>query len=349
MAEEIAAESNQGQAQSAWQMLAPVTDLVTPMAIRAAATLRVADLMISGAVPVKELARRSNSDADALGRLLSHLVCHGVFVEPDPGVFGLNDLGTLLRSDHPGGMQVSLDLDGFGGQMDLAFTGLMHTVRTGQPAWESVFGTPLWTHLAGDPKLSASFDAAMTAGAEYVTDDALGYDWSRAGHVVDVGGGNGALLAEILEAHPRLRATLVDLPAAVARGRERLAARGVDERCIFAGQSFFDSLPSGGDVYVLNSVLHDWADEDAAAILSRCAEAAGNLGTVVIIEESGVRETDPAGFAEMNLRMLVLCGGRERGLDEYSSLASEAGLAVVKTHSTPLGQIVIECVTGPGE
>ncbi len=341
------AEPRSEQEPSAWQMLAPVIDLVTPMAVRAAATLRLADVMTNGPVSVDELARRSSSDPDALRRLLTHLVCHGVFIEPDPGVFGLNDLATLLRSDHPGGMQVSLDLNGFGGQMDLAFTGLLHTVRTGQPAWETVFGAPFWRHLAADPRMSASFDATMTAGAEYVTDDASGYDWSGAEHVVDVGGGNGALLAEILEAHPRLRATLIDLPDTVERGRERLAARGLDGRCTFLGQSFFDALPAGNHVYVLNSVLHDWGDEDATAILSRCAEAAGSQGKIVIIEETGAEEKDRAGFAEMNLRMLVLCGGRERGLDEYTSLTTAADLTVIDTHTTPLGQIVIECAGGP--
>ncbi|MGH3435358.1 MAG: methyltransferase [Sciscionella sp.] len=329
---------------SAWQLLAPVIDLVTPMAVRAAATLRLADVMTDGPVPVDELARRSGSDPHALRRLLAHLVCHGVFTEPRPGMFELNDLGTLLRSDHPGGMQVSLDLDGFGGQMDLAFTGVLHTLRTGQPAWETVFGAPFWRYLAANPAMSASFDATMTAGAEYVADDAGSYDWSVAEHVVDVGGGNGALLAAVLQAHPQLRATLVDLPDTAERGRERLAARRLDGRCTFAGQSFFDPLPTGGDVYVLNSVLHDWGDEEAVAILTRCAEAAGDHGRVVIVEESGTGEGDQAEFAEMNLRMLVLCGGRERSIDDYTSLTTAAGMRMVDTHTTPLGQVVIEAL-----
>ena len=332
---------------TAWQMLAPVTDLVTPMSVRAAATLKLADFMTEGPVAVGELARQTGSDRDALGRLLSHLVCHNVFSEPSPGVFGLNDLATLLRSDHPGGMQVSLDLDGFGGQMDLAFTSLLHTVRTGEPAWEKVFGTSFWQHLASAPGLSASFDESMTAGAEYVTDDASGYDWSGAEHVVDVGGGTGALLAEILSANPQLRGTLVDLPGTVERGREFLITRGVADSCSFVGQSFFDALPTDGDVYVLNSVLHDWNDDYATAILSRCAEAAGNLGKVIIIEDSGAQEKDQAEFAEMNLRMLVLCGGRERGLEEYSSLAEAAHLRVVHSRHTRLSQIVIECSAAP--
>lgn len=269
--------SAEGQEPPAWQALAPLTDLVTPMAVRAAATLRLADLMTDGPVPVDELARLSGSDPEALGRLLRHLVCHGLFTEPSLGSFGVNDLAALLRSDHPSGMQVALDLDGFGGQMDLAFTGVLHTLRTGQPAWEAVFGAPFWLHLATDPAMSASFDATMAAGPEYVADAARSYDWSGTRHVIDVGGGTGALLAAVLDAHPQLRATLVDLPATVERGREHLAARALDERCAFAGQSFFDALPAGGDVYVLSHVLHDWGDDEAAG---SCAGVPRRPGTV---------------------------------------------------------------------
>lgn len=345
MGEKAQDVTGDGPEQTAWQALAPVIDLVTPMAVRAAATVRVADLMTDGPVTVDELARLSGTDTDALCRLLRHLVCHGVFAEPEPGSFGLNDLAALLRSDHPSGMQIQLDLGGFGGQMDLAFTGLLHTLRTGQPAWETVFGAPFWPHLSADPVMGASFDAVMAAGPEYVSDAAGGYDWSGVRHVIDVGGGTGTLLAAVLRAHPGLRATLVDLPETVERGREHLAQQALAGRCTFAGQSFFDELPSGADVYVLHSILHDWADEQATVILRRCAEAAGDRGRVVVIEGHGPDGGDRAMFAEMNLRMLVLAGGRERTVDEYAVLASAAGLAVSGTHLTPLGQVVIGCIS----
>ncbi|MQA84528.1 MAG: methyltransferase [Streptosporangiales bacterium] len=322
-------------------------DLVTPMAVRVAATLRLADLIGNGAVGVDELAERSGTDAEALGRLLRHLVSHGMFAERRPGKFTVNEPARLLRSDHPSGMRVWLDLDGFGGQMDLAFTGLLHTVRTGQPAWEVVFGSPFWRHLADNPDMAASFDATMAAGPEYVVDAVSGYDWTRASHVVDVGGGTGALLAEVLQAHPDMRATLVGLPDTVRRGRQFLATRGLDRRCDFAGQSFFDPLPRGGDAYVLSGVVHDWGDDEAVEILRRCAEAAGDHGRVVIIEGHGTSGDDSGAFAEMNLRMLVLCGGRERSLDDYTGLAAAAGLRVADVHTTPLGHVLLDCVPTP--
>ena len=326
---------------SAWARLAPVTDLVTPMAVRVAATLRLADLVAGGTDRVDELAARTDTDADALGRLLRHLTHHGVFAEPSPGRFTLNDTADLLRSDHPAGARAWFDLDGFGGRMDLVFTELLHTVRTGRPAWEAAFGMPFWDHLDADPAMAASFDATMAASTR--TAAATAYDWSGVGHVVDVGGGTGALLAEVLRAEPGIRATLVDLPGTVARGRRFLAGRGLEGRCEFAGQSFFDPLPTGGDVYVVSAVLHDWSDEPATAILRRCAEAAGATGRVVIVESHGTAGDDPAMFAENDLRMLVLSGGHERTVDDYATLAAAAGLTAVGVRTTPYGVVVIDC------
>jgi SAM-dependent methyltransferase len=321
-----------------WQRLAPITDLVTPMAVRVAATLRLADLMHAGVSRLEELAERTEADADALGRLLRHLTHHGVFAEPSPGRFTINETADLLRSDHPSGVFRWLDLKEFGGRMDLAFTGLMHTVRTGRPAWETVFGAPFWDYLAADAAFAASFDEMMAGSVRNTA--ATGYDWSGVRHVIDVGGGTGSLLAEVLHGHADIRGTLVDLPDTVVRGRRLLAEQGLDGRCDFAGQSFFDPLPPGGDVYVLSGVLHDWNDEQATAILRRCAEAAGDNGRVVIIEHSPSGK-DPRAIAEMDLRMLVLCGGRERSVEEYAPLAAAAGLALAEARTTPSDQLII--------
>ncbi len=327
---------------STWEQLAPITDLVTPMAVRVAATLGLADLMTGGAEHVAVLAERTGTDADALGRLLRHLSGHGVFAEPSPGRFTLTGIGELLRSDHPGGGRAMFDLNSFGGRMDLVFTELLHTVRTGRPAWEAAFGVPFWDYLAANPALSASFDATMAGSTRSAA--ATAYDWSGVRHVVDVGGGTGALLAEVLHAAPHLRGTLVDQPDTIERGRRFLAGRGLDGRCEFAGRSFFDPLPTDGDVYLLSAVLHDWDDERATAILSRCAEAAGRTGHVVVVESHGTDGGDPAMFAEMSLRMLVLSGGRERSVEQYTALAAAAGLTTSEVRTTATGLVVIDCV-----
>jgi len=340
------ADAGTGQAvMAAWQTLGPLMDLVTPMALRAAATLRLADHMPDdgpddgAGIALVDLADRVGADPDALGRLLRHLVPHGVFTEPRPGRFAANETAALLRTGRPGA--VWLDLDGFGGRMDLAFTGLVHTVRTGEPAWEQVFGRPFWAYLDAEPAMRASFDATMAvdAGSALVAD---GYDWTGVRHVADIGGGTGTLIAQVLRRDPRLRGTLADLPETAAGAREYLAGLGVDDRCEVVGQSFFDPLPAGADVYLLNRVIHDWDDAAARAILRRCAEAAGSTGRVLIVESQGT--ADAAACAEMNLRMLVLTGGRERTVDDYTALAADAGLRVTAVHDLAERRAIIECV-----
>jgi hypothetical protein len=338
-------DAGTGQAvMRAWQALGPLMDLVTPMALRVAATLRLADFMPDdgtgeGAV-LGDLAGRTGADPEALARVLRHLVAHGVFTEPRPGQFAANQTAALLRTGQPGA--VWLDLDGFGGRMDLAFTGLMHTMRTGEPAWEPVFGQPFWAYLDANPPISASFDATMAvdAGNAAVAD---GYDWTTVRHVADIGGGTGTLIAEVLRRHPGLRGTLADLPETAARARQYLAGLGLDGRCEVVGQSFFDPLPAGADAYLLSRVIHDWDDAAASAILRRCAEAAGRTGRVLVIESHGTPGGDAAAFAEMNLRMLVLAGGRERTIDHYSALATQAGLQVTAVHDITGRHVIIEC------
>jgi len=329
---------------AAWQALGPLMDLVTPMALRVAATLRLADFMpddgTGGGAVVGDLAERAGADPDALARMLRHLVAHGVFTEPRPGQFAANQTAALLRSGHPAALW--LDLDGFGGRMDLAFTSLAHTVRTGEPAWEQVFGQPFWAYLDANPAISASFDATMAvdAGNAGVAD---GYDWTTVRHVADIGGGTGTLIAEVLRRNPHLRGTLADLPETAARARQYLAGLGLDDRCEVVGQSFFDPLPAGADAYLLSRIIHDWDDAAASAVLRRCAEAAGSTGRVLVIE-SHAAGGDPAAFAEMNLRMLVLSGGRERTVEDYSALAAGVGLEVTAVHGTTERHVIIECV-----
>jgi hypothetical protein len=329
-----------------WQALAPLMDLVTPMALRVAATLRLADLMPDDGTgegsAVADLAKRAGADPDALARMLRHLVQHGVFSEPRPGEFAVNQTAALLRSGHPAEMRAWLDLDGFGGRMDVAFTGLAHTVRTGEPAWEHVFGLTFWPYLDANPAVSTSFDAMMAAHADYRAEVVDGYDWTTVRHLADIGGGTGALLAEILRRHPNLRGTLTDLPETADRAREYLAGLGLADRCAVVGQSFFDPLPAGPDTYLLTRVIHDWDDVAARAILRRCAEAAGSTGRVLVID--GTSADNVAGFAEMNLRMLVLTGGRERTIDDYTALAASAGLKVTAVNRAMENHVIIECV-----
>ena len=249
-----------------------LSDLCTPWCVHVVATLGIADHVAAGATAIDDLAAASKSDAKALHRVLRHLVGKGLFDEPSPGVFALNDAARGLL--HPGA-RIGFDLDGFGGRMAYAWGSLLAAVRTGAPAYQTIFGRPFWEDLGAHPEIAAAFDALMGPGHGTPDPDVLvtgGWDSVRT--VVDVGGGTGSLLAAILRARPGVRGTLVDLPATVARSAEVFQEAGVADRVTTAAQSFFDPLPPGGDLYLLKSVLGDWPDPEAAAILRRCAEAA---------------------------------------------------------------------------
>ncbi|MEU1372475.1 methyltransferase [Streptomyces triculaminicus] len=307
--------------------LTTLADLATPMAIRVAATLRVADHMADGRSTAAEIAEATGAHADALDRLLRHLVTVGLFTRDDTGAYAVTEYGRQLRDDHPAGKRRWLDLGGAVGRGDLSFVELAHTVLTGEAAYPVRYGTSFWEDLGADPALSASFDALM---GHHIELDNAGiadaYDWAALGHVVDVGGGSGALLRALLTAHPGLHGTVVDLPGPAATARRMFDERGLAGRARAVAGSFFDPLPPGAGGYVLSAVIHDWADEPAAAILRRCAEAAGEKGVVLVVEAVGGDGESPS--TAMDLRMLAYNGGRERGLAEMRALAARAGLAV---------------------
>jgi 2,7-dihydroxy-5-methyl-1-naphthoate 7-O-methyltransferase len=312
---------------SAVDRLRQLSNLVTPMALRVAATLRLADLIAEGETTVDDLAARSDTNRDALGRLLRYLTSIGIVTKTGDS-FSLTELGDALRSTNPDSPVESLDVNGIVGRITLANAHLLEAIKTGDAAYPLQFGHAFWEDLAKDPELGAVFNRHMSAGD---TTDAVGaYDWGSARHVVDVGGGDGRLLTDILRAHPDVRGTLVELPGPADAARERFSEEGVSSRTSVMRGSFFDPLPSGADVYILSNIIHDWNDEKAAMILRRCAEAAGNVGAVVVFQ--GILDSpDDLGMAEWDLFMLVCCGGKQRTLEEFQALGETVGLKMVRT------------------
>jgi 2,7-dihydroxy-5-methyl-1-naphthoate 7-O-methyltransferase len=315
-----------GEEESRWGgRLWAAADLVTPMAIRVAATLRLADHIAAGTRTADGLAAAVKADPDALGRVLRHLVVADVLSCAEDGAYSLTDMGEHLRDDHPDGMRAWLDLDGAIGHADMCFVQLLHTVRTGEPAYPHQFGRGYWDDLSADPARAASFDALM--GSRLVADApavAAAYPWGALGHVVDVGGGDGSLLIAILRAHGDLRGTVVDLPGPAIRAEQAIASADLARRAGVQAGSFFDALPSGAGGYVLSGVLHDWDDENALQILRRCAEAVAKTGKVLVVDHFAAGAPDTEG----DLRMLCYVRGRERSLDELGELAASAGLRI---------------------
>ncbi len=312
--------------------------LGTPMAIRVAATLRLADHLAAGLGTAAELAEAAGAHPDALDRLLRYLAARGVFSRDDAGRYGLTELGQALRSDHPGRMRAGLDLEGIG-RIELAFTGLLHSIRTGEPAFQQVFGRDFWQDLAEDPDRRAGFAAWMAASVPSRSPQVLaGYDWDSLGWLVDVGGGNASMLVALLKHCPALRGTVLDRPENIADARTALAEAGLADRGAAVAGSFFDPLPAGAGGYLLSLILHDWADEPATTILRRCAEAAGESGRVLVLERTGA--DGESSHTGMDLRMLAVYGGKERRVAELAGLAAAAGLAMVAVHPAGAYSIV---------
>jgi 2,7-dihydroxy-5-methyl-1-naphthoate 7-O-methyltransferase len=317
--------------------LGALSDLRTPWCLHVAATLRIAEHMAAGVTGIDRLAVAAGCDAGVLHSVLIHLVRKGVFEEPKPGRFALNEAARGLLDP---GMRLGLDLEGIGGRMAHAWGTLLTYVRTGRPAYDQVFGRPFWEDLDAHPEIGASFNALMgtvghgTPNPEF---DITG-GWGPVRTVVDVGGGTGAMLAELLRARPQLHGTLVDLPRTVARSAETFEAAGVADRVTTVGQSFFDPLPAGADLYLLKKVLNDWPDRETTAILSRCAEAARPTGRVVVL--GGVSAGDRTRPLEPDM---IVAGGKNNTMAEFRELASQAGLEVSAAGQQPSGYFVVEC------
>ncbi|MBX9396601.1 methyltransferase [Streptomyces sp. TRM72054] len=324
--------------------LAALADVVTPWAIRVAATLRLADHIAEGHTALPDLARAAGADPDALRRMLRVLTGRGVFAEPAEDTYALTPAAELLKDSGAFGLRAWYDLDGMGGRMDQAFGRLLDTVRTGEPAYPLVHGRSLWQDTLEDPELALSYADLMAAHTTFAAPEVVAaYTWPERGHVVDVGGGSGSLLTRLLTARPELRGTLLDLPQAAEEARRALAAAGLGERASVHPGSFFDPLPAGADLYLLTWVLHDWNDADALRILRRCAEAAADGGEILIVENLVTEGCRADVAAAMDLRLLVLFGGRERTPGQLDDLVGRAGLRVTGRRVTGTGIHLVSC------
>ncbi|MBR8743563.1 methyltransferase [Nocardiopsis sp. MG754419] len=311
-------------AERLWALASPVT----PMAIRAVATLRIADHLAEGSRTATELGAAVGADPDGLARVLRFLTGKGLFSR-DGERFALTEVGATLRTDHPYSRLGWFAGDGAHGRGDECLAELADALRTGKSAYALRFeGSDFWSDLSADPDLSRSFDELMGSRmVEQARTLAGMFEWQALEHLVDVGGGDGTLLRTLLERFPRPRGTVLDLAGPAATARAHFRAAGLEDRADAVEGSFFEALPEGGDAYLLCWILHDWDDASAVTILRRCAEAAGVDGRVLVAEYAGAGEV-----SELDLRMLAYFNGRERGTEALVSLAERAGLSLAGDH-----------------
>lgn len=315
-------------------------------AITVAAELGVADALCDGPLLIEELAARVGADADALGRLLRALIGKGIFRHRRDGRYELNSLAATLRSDAPISMSCAAQFYGSREQRE-RWTLLVDSIRTGSTVVPALRGVESFDYFAGQPELAGLFNRTMTSVSE-LTDGPVvaGYDFSAYPTIIDVGGGHGPLLAAILAATPASRGVLYDLPRVVADAPSLLSERKVADRVHIAQGSFFDSVPSGGDAYILKNILHDWPDEKAVQILRNVRTAAGPRAAVLLVELVIPKHDRDFPGKWVDLEMLLNLGARERTADEYRALLNQAGLQMTRVVQTASPLSVVEARAG---
>lgn len=313
-------------------------------AIHVAATLGLADLLEDGPRSVDELAQATGTHAPTLYRLLRALASVDVFAEETDGQFSSTPLAEYLRTNDPRSLRAwAMQI----GQQYLwtSWGHLLHCVRTGEPAFPELYGTTVWDYRQAHPEEDAIFNAAMTALSAGVVEAIVqSYDFSDMGVLMDVGGGEGVLLAAILARNPALRGVLFDQPHVLTGANKLLERAGVADRCEIVSGSFFESVPGGADAHLLKSVVHDWDDTATVKILRACRAAIADTGKLLVIEpviQPG-NEPAPAKFSDLN--MLVMLGGQERTAEDFERLYAEAGFRLTDIIRTGSSMFIIEGV-----
>jgi hypothetical protein len=315
-------------------------------ALDVVAQLGIAELLAGGPRHAAALAEATATHAPSLRRVLRLLASVGVFEEREDGSFALTPLGDCLRPDVPGSARAMVML--FAGErIHDAWKELEYCVRTGNPVFRKRGLDDPFAELGRTPEDAANFDAAMADFTRLAAVAvAAAYDFASLRTVVDVGGGNGALLIGILSAHPHLRGIVFDLPPAAGRAKAQIAAHGLAARCQAVGGDFFKEVPWGGDAYLLKHVIHDWDDDRALAILRNCHRAMDATGKLLVVEGVYPPRIEPSlegrSAAANDVNMLVNTGGRQRSEAEFRALYEAAGFRLARILPTLAWVSVIE-------
>lgn len=296
-------------------------------AVSVAARLGIADRLRSGPRSADDIASAVGAHPATLRRLLRALSDVGVFQEREDGLFAPTPLGDLLGSDTPGSLRGYALLVGAPFHRG-AWTDLEHSVRTGEPTFAHVHGQELFHHLRDHPADGDVLNEAMISlSGQFIAPAVAACDFAPGHTIVDVGGGHGVVIAEVLAANPGTRGVLYDLPGVIADAGGPLRRAGVDDRCRMVTGDFFESVPSGCDTYVLCHIVHDWDDDRAVQILANCREAMKPDGRVLLGEGILHDGPSPSRIKWLDLEMLVMtCGGLQRTQAQYEHLFQRAGL-----------------------
>ena len=327
------------------QLLQYRSQLILHQAIAAVAKFGVADLLERGIHATSGLAQELALNEDALYRTLRALAAQGIFEETSPRSFRNTPLSNPLRSDVPQSVRA---LFIFSGSEFCArpFQEFAYSLQTGIASRHMLSGMDSFQYLAQNPELAKIFDDAMTAFSNLIGPSVAGScDFSSWESLTDVGGGNGILLAHILQAHKSLRGVLADVPHVLERARLRgylsgdLASRAIMQPC-----NFFETIPTGTRAYLMKSIIHDWNDDQSLQILANCRRAVPADGALLLVELGLSEPNQPSGGKIIDLFMLVLTGGRERTPDEYRSLLARSGFRLNRVIPTGIDFVILEAL-----
>ena len=312
--------------------------------VYAAAKLGLADQLAAGPKSAAELAGATRMHAPSLHRLMRTLASLGILTERDAQRFALTPLGEALKTGAPGSARATLIA--FGGPWFWrGWEEILYSLETGKTGFEKAFGMPVFEYLAQHPEEASYFSEAMVGfhGAEPPA-VAAAYDFSGFKTVVDVGGATGNMLAAILTSHAGPRGVLFDRPHVVRDAPALLKARGVEERVTIEAGDFFETVPAGGDAYLLSHVIHDWNEDQCLTILGHCRKVIKPDGRLLIVEMVLPAGDTPHPGKVLDMVMLVIPGGQERTEAEYASLLGKAGFRLSRVVPTASAVSVVEAV-----
>jgi len=324
------------------QMLQIISGFWVSRAIFAIAKLGIPDLLQSGPKTVAELASATKMHAPSLFRVLRALVSVGILNSADGGRFAQTPLSETLVTDVPGSLRW-FAVSELGQEHYPAWGNLMHSLKTGDIAFDNFFGVDVWKYFQQNPEDAAVFNNSMS-NMTAATNEAITsvYDFSGFETLVDVGGGHGGLITEILKSNPKLKGVLFDADEVIQGARLKLDAAGLTDRCETVAGDFFNSVPAGGDAYIMKWIIHDWNDEKAITILRNCRNQMSQNAKLIVVD-CVVPETDEPDFSKfIDLNMLVMTGGKERTAKEFDQLLGAAGFKLLRVIPTDLPTAIVE-------
>lgn len=322
-------------------MLQIISGFWISRAVYVIAKLGIPDLLKSGPKTAEELAAATKMHAPSLYRVLRALASVGV-VSSQGEQFALTPLSETLVTDAPGSLRW-FTVSELGQEHYPAWGNLMHSVETGDIAFDHFFGVDIWTYFQQNPEDAAVFNDSMTGVTAAANEEIMTkYDFSGFKKVVDIGGGHGGLITSILKKNSHVRGVLFDAPQVIEGARPKIEAAGLADRCETVSGDFFKSVPAGGDAYVMKWIIHDWDDQKAITILRNCRNEMKPNGKLILVDCVVPETTEPHFSKFIDLNMLVMTGGKERTKEEFEQLLADAGFKLLRVIPTDVPTSIVE-------